>query len=122
MSTSPTPDTLAELIAELGPQARAGTALEAAEAGDIIVVSTPLKAIWSIPVEPTAGKVVIDTNNYYPSRDGQIASLDADTDTSSGLLQAHLPDAQVVKAFNHIAAAAIVDDARPAGATDRRGL
>src|ERR1700710_1969707 len=107
MSTSPTPDTLAELIAELGPQARAGTSLEAADAGDIVVVSTPLKAIWSIPAEPIAGKVVIDTNNYYPSRDGQIAALDNDSTTSSGLLQDHLPGAQVVKAFNHIAAAAI---------------
>jgi predicted dinucleotide-binding enzyme len=122
LSNSRTPDTLRDLVAELGPQARAATGLEAAEAGDIVVISTPLKSIWSIPVEPTNGKIVIDTNNYYPSRDGQIEALDNRTATSAELLQAHLPGARVVKAFNHIAAAAIVADARPAGAPDRRGL
>ncbi|MCU1344831.1 MAG: oxidoreductase [Acidimicrobiia bacterium] len=122
VSNSRGPETLSELVAELGPTATAATALEAAQAGDIVVVSTPLKSIWSIPVEPLAGKVVIDTNNYYPSRDGQIAALDDDSTTSSELLQAHLVGSHVVKAFNHIAAAAIIDDARPAGAPDRRGL
>jgi predicted dinucleotide-binding enzyme len=122
VSNSRTPDTLSELVAELGPQARAGTALEAAEAGDLVVVATPLKSIWSISAQATTGKIVIDTNNYYPQRDGQIAALDDESATSSELLQAHLTGARVVKAFNHIAAAAIVDDARPAGAPDRRGL
>lgn len=122
LSNSRTPDTLSELVAELGPRARAATGEEAAGAGDLVVVSTPLKAIWSIPAAPTAGKVVIDTNNYYPTRDGHVAALDEGTATSSELLQAHLSDARVVKAFNHIGAAAIVDDARPEGAPDRRGL
>jgi predicted dinucleotide-binding enzyme len=122
LSNSRTPDTLSALVAELGPKARAATGAEAAEAGDIVVVTTPLKAIWSIPVGPTAGKIVIDTNNYYPTRDGQIEAIDEGTSTSSELLQAHLPDARVVKAFNHIGAANIIDDARPFGAADRRGL
>ena len=39
------------------------------------------------------GKVVIDTNNYYPQRDGQIAELDDESTTVSELLQAHLPEA-----------------------------
>ena len=58
-----------------------------------------------MPVEPLAGKVVIDTNNYYPERDGQIAELDDESTTTSELLQAHLPTSKVVKAFNHIYAA-----------------
>src|SRR3954464_11580486 len=78
VSNSRGPDTLAPLVAELGPRARAGTAVDAATAGDIVVVTIPLKNIASIPVEPLRGKVVIDTNNYYPQRDGQIAELDAE--------------------------------------------
>ncbi len=86
-----------------------------AAAGDIVVVTTPLAAIETIPVEPLVGKVVIDTNNYYPQRDGHIASLDDETTTTAELLQDHLRGARVVKAFNHIAAPALTDEATPAG-------
>src|ERR1700704_3129943 len=72
LSNSRPPETLAEFVEELGPHARAATPAEAAEAGDIVVVSLPLRAYQSVPVEPLAGKVVVDTNNYYPGRDGHI--------------------------------------------------
>src|SRR5690348_57809 len=72
LSNSRGPETLADLVKELGPKARAATLLEAAKAGDIVVVSVPLKSYRSVPVEPLAGKIVIDTNNYYPERDGHI--------------------------------------------------
>ena len=52
----------------------------------------PLKAFDGVPVEPLAGKVVIDTNNYYPERDGHIAELEDETTTVAGMLQRHLPD------------------------------
>ena len=116
------PETLSDLVEELGPLAKAGTSLEAAEAGDLVVVTIPLKAIYDVPVEPLAGKTVIDTNNYYPGRDGQIAALDNDSTTSSELLAAHLPQSHVVKAFNHIQAAHILEHALPAGAPNRRAL
>ena len=79
ISNSRGPETLTALVSELGPQARAGTTEEAAAAGDLVVVAIPLKAIGDVPVEPLAGKAVIDTNNYYPGRDGQIAALDNGT-------------------------------------------
>src|SRR5690348_4609183 len=69
------PDTLAGLVAELGPGARAATAAEAAAAGDLVVVSVPFKAFRDLPVEQLAGKPVLDTNNYYPQRDGHVADL-----------------------------------------------
>jgi 8-hydroxy-5-deazaflavin:NADPH oxidoreductase len=116
------PETLAELVTELGPRARAATALEAATAGDIVVVTIPLKAIGTVPVKPLAGKIVIDTNNYYPVRDGHIRELDEEKTTTSELLQAHLPSSKVVKAFNHIYAAQLTTDGLPAGAPDRRAL
>ena len=122
ISNSRGPETLTALVAELGPHARAATVVEAARAGDIVVVTIPLKHYRSVPAEPLAGKVVIDTNNYYPQRDGQIPELDNESTTTSELLQAHLPTAKVVKAFNHIYAAQLTTDGRPAGAKDRRAL
>ncbi|MGG7308191.1 NADPH-dependent F420 reductase [Curtobacterium sp. AB451] len=116
------PETLADLVAELGDGARAATRDEAAAAGEIVVVTVPLGAIESIPVEPLVGKVVIDTNNYYPGRDGQIAALDDETTTTAELLQDHLTGARVVKAFNHIGAADLTGHASPAGTPDRRAL
>jgi len=122
VSNSRGPETLSDLVAELGPKGRAATALEAAGLGDIVVVSIPLKHIGSIPVEPLANKIVIDTNNYYPQRDGHILELDREETTTAELLQAHLPSSKVVKAFNHIYAAQLTTDGKPRGATGRRGL
>jgi 8-hydroxy-5-deazaflavin:NADPH oxidoreductase len=122
VSNSRGPDTLRALVAELGPRARAGTPVEAAERGDTVVVTIPLKHYRSVPVEPLAGKIVIDTNNYYPQRDGHIPELDNESTTTSELLQAHLPRSRVVKAFNHIYAAELTTDGLPAGAKDRRAL
>jgi 8-hydroxy-5-deazaflavin:NADPH oxidoreductase len=122
MSNSRGPDTLATLIAELGSRARAATAVEAAAAGDLVVVSVPLKNYRDVPVDLLAGKIVIDTNNYYPQRDGHIPELDSESTTTSELLQAHLPKSKVVKAFNHIYASEITTDGRPAGTPNRRGL
>src|SRR5229473_5002476 len=107
------PETLAALVAELGPNARAATAVDAAKAGDIVVVTVPLKNYREVPVAPLAGKIVIDTNNYYPERDSHIPELDDESTTSSELLQAHLPTSRVVKAFNHIAAPQLTTDVRP---------
>ena len=91
-------------------------------AGEIVVVSIPLKNYRDVPVAPLAGKVVIDTNNYYPQRDGHIAELDNESTTTAELLQAHLPTSKVVKAFNHIYAAELTTHGQPAGSKNRRAL
>lgn len=122
VSNSRGPETLAALVAELGPKARAATPAEAAAAGDIVVVTIPLKNYRDVPVAPLAGKIVIDTNNYYPQRDGHIPELDNETTTTSELLQAHLPASKVVKAFNHLYAASLTTDGQPAGTKNRRAL
>lgn len=122
MSNSRGPETLADLVAELGPRARAATPFDAAQAGDLVVVSVPLKNYTAVPVEPLAGKIVIDTNNYYPERDGKIPELDDESTTTAELLQAHLPTSKVVKAFNHIYASQLTTDGRPAGSPKRRAL
>ena len=122
ISNSRGPETLSELIGELGPKARAATPVEAAEAGDIVVVTVPLKNYRSVPVEPLRGKIVIDTNNYYPQRDGNIPELDNESTTTAELLQAHLPTSKVVKAFNHIYAAELTTHGQPPGSANRRAL
>jgi predicted dinucleotide-binding enzyme len=122
LSNSRGPQTLSTLIAELGPRARAATPEEAARVADIAVVTVPLKNYRAVPVEPLAGKIVIDTNNYYPQRDGHIPELDNESTTTAELLQAHLPKSKVVKAFNHIYASQITTDGRPAGTPNRRAL
>ncbi len=122
LSNSRGPETLSGLVAELGPKARAATPAEAAKAGDIVVVTVPLKNYREVPVAPAAGKIVIDTNNYYPQRDGHIPELDNERTTTSELLQAHLPTSRVVKAFNHIYAAELTTHGQPPGTTNRRAL
>jgi 8-hydroxy-5-deazaflavin:NADPH oxidoreductase len=122
ISNSRGPETLSALVAELGPRARAATPVEAARAGDLVVVSVPLKNYRDVPAEPLAGKIVIDTNNYYPERDGHIPELDNESTTTAELLQAHLGRAKVVKAFNHIYAAELTTHGQPSGSPNRRAL
>ena len=116
------PETLAPLVAELGERARAGSATEAAASADFAVVTVPLKAYTAVPVEELAGKIVIDTNNYYFERDGHIAALDNHETTVSSMLQEHLPTSRVAKGFNHITFSDITTDGTPAGSEDRRAL
>jgi 8-hydroxy-5-deazaflavin:NADPH oxidoreductase len=122
LSNSRGPDTLASLVAELGPLARAGSGAEAATAGDLVLVSVPLTACPALPAAALDGKIVLDTGNYYPQRDGQIASLDAGELTGSEYLARHIPGARVVKVFNNIFFRHLQNLARPAGAADRTFL
>jgi predicted dinucleotide-binding enzyme len=122
LSNSRGPQTLAELVGELGPKARAGTVAEAAAAGDLVVLSVPFKAHTELPVERLAGKVVLDTDNYYPQRDGHFAELDEGKLTSAELEQRHLGTAKVVKVFNNIYFRHLGSLPRPAGAADRTAL
>lgn len=122
MSNSRGPDTLGDLIDKLGPNARANTAEEAAAAGDVVVVTIPLKNFRDVPVDVLRNKVVIDTMNYYPDRDGRIAVLDDESTTTSELLQVHLPESHVIKAFNNIYFEHLAALARPKGAGDRSAL
>ncbi|QZN85715.1 NADPH-dependent F420 reductase [Cellulomonas sp. C5510] len=122
VSNSRGPHTLVDLVADLGDGARAGTAEEAAADGEIVVVSVPFHAYRSVPAAALAGKVVIDTNNYYWERDGHVAELDDGTTTSSELLAGHLEGAHVVKAFNHITSADLGSRGTPAGTPGRRAL
>ncbi|MFD3377515.1 MULTISPECIES: NADPH-dependent F420 reductase [unclassified Streptomyces] len=122
LSNSRGPETLTDLVAELGPRARAATPAEASEAGDLVVATILLIAYDQLPAAALAGKTVIDTMNYYPDRFGHLADLDTGGLTSSELVQRHLADSHVVKAFNNIDFVRLFSLARPSGAADRSAL
>lgn len=116
------PETLAPLIEELGPAARAATAVEAASAGDWVVIAVPLKLDNDMPVAALAGKIVLDTNNYMPWRDGRFPVLDSGRMTVHELRQKQLPASKIAKAFSHIQAPRLFTSARPPGTPDRHAL
>jgi hypothetical protein len=118
ISNSRGPETLVGAVDGAQPM----TVEDAERFGEVVVVSIPLGRYRDVPTDAVDGKVVIDTNNYYPQRDGQIPELDNDSTTSSELLQAHLPGARVVKAFNAIVWTRLRDDGRAAGDPDRIGI
>jgi len=122
LANSRGPETLRDLEADLGRRAHATTADQAARFGDVVVVSVPFGHYTEIPADALDGKVVIDTGNYYPDRDGHRADLDEDRTTSSELVQQHLPGARVVKAFNAIRFDDLRDQAGRDGARGRRAI
>jgi len=122
LSNSRGPETLSELVSELGDKASAVTPIEAAELGEIVVLTIPLGRYKEAPVEQLRGKIVLDTMNYYPQRDGQIAELDDETTTTSELVQDFLPDSKVVKVFNNISFIHLGLLARPSGSPERSAL
>ncbi|MFN8192605.1 MAG: NADPH-dependent F420 reductase [Nocardioidaceae bacterium] len=122
LSNSRGPETLADVVSGLGDRASAATPEEVARRADVVVVTIPLSAYRQVPADALQGKIVIDTMNYYPQRDGAFADLDDESTTTSELLQAHLPGSRVVKAFNNIFFAHLASLARPSGSPDRSAL
>jgi len=122
LSNSRGPETLSDLVDSLGEHARAATPEEAAVAGDWVIATIPFKAYKQLPAAALAGKTVLDTMNYSPDRDGNFADLDSGSVTSSSLVQQHLAQAKVVKAFNNVDFVHLGKLARPSGAADRSAL
>jgi 8-hydroxy-5-deazaflavin:NADPH oxidoreductase len=113
LSNSRGPETLADFVASIEGNVRAGGVAQAAHFGEVVALGIPLRAIRELPPEAFAGKIVIDANNYYPERDGQFPELDTGETTSSALLASLLSGARVVKAFNTIYFGRLLEDSRP---------
>ncbi|MEV6802617.1 NAD(P)-binding domain-containing protein [Micromonospora rifamycinica] len=114
------PASLTDLAQETG--AVAGTLEQAVQDADLVVVAVPLLVVPELPAPLFDGKIVVDADNYYPQRDGDIAELLDRSLTSSRWTADHLKGARVVKTFNNIQAAHLMDRGRPAGAGDRIAL
>ena len=117
ISNSRGPETLQELVQEIGPNARAATAEEAAGFGEVVLEAIPFGRYEELPVEPLAGKVVVDAANYYPQRDGEIGLGDL---THSEAVARHLPGARVVKAFNTMYYETLASEGRPGAPAEER--
>ncbi|MDT7728998.1 MAG: 8-hydroxy-5-deazaflavin:NADPH oxidoreductase [Actinomycetota bacterium] len=116
------PQSLTGVLAPLGEHAHAATVADAARTGELVVVSVPVRAYRDLPASLLAGKVVIDTGNYDPGRDGPIPELDGGRTTGTELLAALLPDSRVVKMFNTIFYEHLRVHRQPAGSPGRRAL
>src|SRR5690554_847646 len=122
LANSRGPETLAFLIHELGPAARAATAAEAAAAGDVVIIAVPLKLKNNMPVAELAGKIVLDTNNYMSWRDGNFPVVDSGERTVHELRQEQLPTSKVAKAFSMIQAPNLFVLANPSDSSARHAL
>lgn len=123
VSNSRGPETLTDLVRELGPLAKAGTIEEAIAAADIVTLSVPLAIYEKLPADRFDGKVVLDQTNYYPGMGGfHRADLDAGELTSSELVQKHLRGAKVIKGLHNQSWLHIKSNARPSGDPDRTTL
>ncbi|MGF6824559.1 putative dinucleotide-binding enzyme [Microbacterium sp. ZKA21] len=98
------PESLAELIDELGSSAQAGHAEEAAVFGDLLVLAVPLGAYSGLPTAALSGRTILSTGNYYPYREGRIDVLDTLELATAEYEQSLLPESRIVKVFNNIVA------------------
>ena len=114
------PASLAALAAETG--ATAVTVEQAARAQDLVIITVPEKAVPQLPRDSlaTSSAVVVDTGNYYPSRDGRIAEIDGGLPESEWVTR--VLGRPVVKAFNNIVASSLASRGAPAGTPGRISL
>lgn len=116
------PESLADLAAETG--ATPASIAEVANAAELVIVAVPEKAVPQLPDNLLSGAadsvVVVDTGNYYPQRDGQIAALDEGQPASAWV--ADQLGRPVIKAFNNIYAEHLRTAALPAGTPGRVAL
>ena len=116
------PETLRDLASQVG--ATAVTALEAARSGEIVVITIPERSVADLPRDlltaVAADVVVIDTGNYYPTRDGRILAIEQGQPESAWV--AEQIGRPVIKAFNNIFFKSLLENGRPKGTPDRIAL
>ncbi len=100
------PEKLTSVVKASGPKACSGTVDQAISFGDVIILSVPLKAIPEFSDQTKAalkGKIVIDTSNPYPERDGAIGEEGRRDPGGMGAFMSRLlPGARIVRAFNTV--------------------
>jgi predicted dinucleotide-binding enzyme len=116
------PESLAGMVSDLGPKLRASTLEDVAASADLIVLAVPFAVYSKLPVDTLAGKIVVDTLNYYPQRDGVMPEVDTMTISTSELVQRHLTKSIVIRAINNVDFVRLLTNARPAKSPDRSAL
>ncbi|MDQ3700554.1 MAG: NADPH-dependent F420 reductase [Chloroflexota bacterium] len=119
ISNSRGPDSLTELVSEIGPGAQALSADDAASFGEVVLLAVPWRSLIALPApERVAGKIVIDAMNPY---DDNLQVIDLGDSSSSEETAKRLPGARVVKAFNTMQAATLRNGGQM-GQSDRLAL
>jgi 8-hydroxy-5-deazaflavin:NADPH oxidoreductase len=112
-----------ELIAQvLAPGAEPRWAADAAREADIVMLAIPLHKLAALQASLVAGKLVVDTMNYWPPIDGVQQMFEDRRYGSSEIVQHRLASSTIVKTLNHIGYHQLDDERRPAGSPDRRAL
>jgi predicted dinucleotide-binding enzyme len=117
VSNSRGPESLASLVEEIRPRARAATVEEAADFGEVVLVAMPFFAYETLPADRLSGKVVVDAMNYYAGRDGEINFNGL---SSTEAVARHLPDSRLVKAFNTMYYETLRKEGRPSAPEEER--
>ncbi len=116
------PDTLSALASETG--AHAATVQDAAADRELLIITIPEKSVPELPKDllarTPASAVIVDTGNYYPQRDGNIAGIEDGTPESVWVSDEI--GRPVIKAFNNIQAQKLMDSGKPAGSPGRIAL
>ena len=113
--------TLPLILSVMAPAATAMRAIDVAREADIVILALPLGRIGELPAAQMSGKTVVDALNYWPQTDGVIPEFE-DGAASSPAVARTLAESRVVKALSHLGYHELQDDARPAGAADRRAI
>ncbi|WP_315926687.1 NADPH-dependent F420 reductase [Mesorhizobium sp. SP-1A] len=121
VATARPPEEIALLLEIMAPGAKPETAEALAASSDIVILALPLSKYRSLRPDLFAGRIVVDAMNYWAPTDGIIPEFEGDA-SSSEIVQRHLPEALVVRSFNHMGYHEIEQEARPQGDPDRRAL
>lgn len=118
MMSSRHPQELQALAHSLGPKAHVGTPAEAARFGEVVLMSVPYGALPQVGRDlknELAGKIVLDTGNPYPERDGPMAVEARRKGTGVASVE-YLPGVRLVRAFNAINSGDLRSEAHRKGA------